>query len=222
MRASERVEILLGIVLCTLGSTPWAWGSTADLALETAFRHPQKAERPIVRWWWPGGAVDDEELRRQIGLLDDAGIGGVEIQPFSLGIVGATAAERAAIDSYATPPFFDHVRAASAAALAHGLKLDYTLGSAWPSGGGLAITPEAALLELTMAATSVTGGVDGPIHVAIPKRTPRLGAFPSFDQRYRRLRIGRRGWRHAHISSLCWPCAATRRNCSRRICPLPV
>jgi len=153
--------------------------------LEAAFHHPAKSERPFVRWWWPGGAIEDHELARQIGLLDAAGVGGAEIQPFGLGITGEAPEMRAAIDSYGEPAFFDRIRAAAAAAASHGMHLDYTFGSAWPSGGGLAITPEAALLELSMAATTLTGGIEGPVKVAIPKRTSRLGAFPSFDRRWK-------------------------------------
>ena len=35
--------------------------------------------RPWVRWWWNGDKVDTTELKRELQLLRDAGIGGVEI-----------------------------------------------------------------------------------------------------------------------------------------------
>ncbi|MBL4827004.1 MAG: hypothetical protein JKY66_04710 [Spongiibacteraceae bacterium] len=72
---------------------------------------------------------------------------------------------------------------AGQAAQDQGLLLDYTLGSAWPSGGGFAIAPEKALMELTMASTQVDGNTPAPIKIAIPKRTKRLGAMNGFDQR---------------------------------------
>lgn len=37
--------------------------------------------RPWVRWWWNGDKVDTVELKRELQLLHDAGIGGVEINP---------------------------------------------------------------------------------------------------------------------------------------------
>ena len=37
--------------------------------------------RPFVRWWWNGDKVDTVELKRELHLLHDAGIGGVEINP---------------------------------------------------------------------------------------------------------------------------------------------
>lgn len=37
--------------------------------------------RPWVRWWWNGDKVDTTELKRELRLLKDAGVGGVEINP---------------------------------------------------------------------------------------------------------------------------------------------
>ena len=145
--------------------------------LADAFARPPKIARPDVRWWWPGAAVETAEIEREIALLDDAGFGGAEIQSFNPGIPDIAPADRAGVDGFATPAFFDHIRTASLAADKRGLKLDYTFGSSWPSGGGFAITPEKALLELTMSVTPVKGGSAAPLKVDIPARTKRLGAF---------------------------------------------
>ena len=45
------------------------------------FRNPEAKYRPFVRWWWNGDKVNADELRRELHLLKDAGIGGVEINP---------------------------------------------------------------------------------------------------------------------------------------------
>jgi len=152
-------------------------------SLEAAFRAPPISARPWVRWWWPGGAVEDAELRREIDILDQAGFGGGEIQPFNPGVPNLTPAERTAINDYATPSFFAHVGAAVDQAARRGLHLDYTFGSAWPSGGGHAITPELALLELGVSMATVTGGQAGPVRIAPPKRTRKLGAWSPLDPR---------------------------------------
>lgn len=153
-------------------------------SLEQRFATPPKAARPRFRWWWPGGAVTDAELQREIALLDEAGFAGAEIQALGPNFANLSPEEKAHVNDYAEPPFFAHVRVAAAAARARGMDLDYTLGSAWPSGGGFAITPEKAFVELTMARTQVTGGEDtGPVRVAIPTRTKRLGALSMFDAR---------------------------------------
>jgi len=153
------------------------------VSLEDAFRSPSIDARPRVRWWWPGAAVEPDELRREIVLLDDQGFGGAEIQSLTSNFVTLTPQERAVVKDYAEPRFFAQVKVAAGAAVARGMTLDYTLGSSWPSGGGFAITPEKALVELTMARTEIAGGVPGPVRVAIPVRTRRLGALNFLDAR---------------------------------------
>ena len=158
-------------------------------SLEDGFRQPPRAAQPRFRWWWPGGAVNDAELEREIGVIDAAGFGGAEIQALGPNFATLSADEKARVNDYAEPAFFGHVRAAAAAAASRGMTLDYTLGSAWPSGGGFAIPPEKAFVELTMARTEVTGGSDAPIRLTIPARTKRLGALSMFDARVKDSKV---------------------------------
>ena len=151
--------------------------------LDDHFQHPPMEARPRLRWWWPGDAVTDEELRREIKLMADTGFAGAEIQSFTPNFVTLTPDEKLRVNQYAEPSFFAHVRTAADAARQAGLTLDYTLGSSWPSGGGFAITPELAFTELAMASTEVKGGEAGPIKLNIPKRTRRLGALSFLDAR---------------------------------------
>ncbi|HWV13749.1 MAG TPA: glycosyl hydrolase, partial [Sphingobium sp.] len=151
--------------------------------LDDHFQNPPMEARPRLRWWWPGDAVTDEELRREIKLMADTGFAGAEIQSFTPNFVTSTPDEKLRVNQYAEPSFFAHVRTAADAAKASGLTLDYTLGSSWPSGGGFAITPELAFTELAMARTEVKGGEAGPIKLNIPKRTKRLGALNFLDAR---------------------------------------
>ena len=151
--------------------------------LEDGFRSPPMEARPRFRWWWPGDAVDDEELRREVKLMADTGFAGAEIASFTPNFVPLTADEKLRVNQYAEPSFFAHVRTAAEAAKALGLTLDYTLGSSWPSGGGFAIAPELAFTELTMARTEAKDGQAGLIHLTVPKRTRRLGALNFLDLR---------------------------------------
>ena len=50
------------------------------LCSTTAAQTPDNC-RPFVRWWWNGDKVDTLELKRELHLLHEAGIGGVEINP---------------------------------------------------------------------------------------------------------------------------------------------
>lgn len=47
------------------------------------FKEPETRYRPFVRWWWNGDKVKKEELARELRLLKDAGISGVEINPIA-------------------------------------------------------------------------------------------------------------------------------------------
>jgi ABC-type glycerol-3-phosphate transport system substrate-binding protein len=44
--------------------------------------------KPWTRWWWPGNAVDQANISRQIDEFNQAGIGGIEITPI-YGVHGA-------------------------------------------------------------------------------------------------------------------------------------
>ena len=166
------VAIGLALLSIELGTEAFA---ASDL--RSLFQAPPETARPWLRWWWPGGAVSDEQLGREISAMQAAGFGGAEIQPFNPGIPNLTEAERTAVNNYATPAFFYHVAAAAEAAGKLRFGIDYTFGSGWPSGGGSAITPELALPELTMARTEITGPAVAPVKVAVPVRTPKFGAL---------------------------------------------
>ena len=166
-------------LLLTAGLAP-AVGKTDDL--DDAFKTPPASARPWARWWWPGGAVTPQGLKVAVGDLKAGGFGGGEIQPFNLGL-SPMPDQKARVEDYATPAFFEKVRLAAQDAQAEGVGIDYTFGSGWPSGGGDAITPELALVELTMSATTIEGGAAGPIKLTLPKRTAKLGGFGGFAGR---------------------------------------
>ena len=159
--------------------------ASADTLFD-GFANPPISAHPWARWWWPGGAVQDTELRREIDLLKQAGFGGAEIQAFIVNLPHMTGDELKQLNEYATPAFFSHVAVAAAKARTQGLQIDATFGSAWPSGGGFSITPELALGELTMSQASVEGPAAAPIRIVIPKQTRKMTpAFSTFDPRNR-------------------------------------
>ena len=43
-------------------------------------RNPPEAARGMTRWWWYGCAVEEKEIDRELNLMKEAGIGGVELQ----------------------------------------------------------------------------------------------------------------------------------------------
>ena len=158
-----------GQALAAAGSAP---GNRAagSASIRQQFQSPDKKYRPIARWWWPGNDVTEEELRREIGVLDKAGFGGAEIQAFNKGFdfEGMPEAQRNRVSGFATPSFFEHVGAAIDEARKRGLFIDYTFGSGWPFGGGYDITPELASIELRWTHLSVAGPANFHERVEVP------------------------------------------------------
>lgn len=142
------------------------------------FAAPPKSARPMVRWWLPGGDITAEEMRREIGVLDDAGFGGGEIQPFRIGLNPKMTAETLArVNDYPTRSFFAKIASALQEARSRGLAIDLTAGSGWPFGGGEAITPELASLELRSVSRTVTGPAHFESKLEIPPPPPGFSAF---------------------------------------------
>ena len=52
------------------------------------FKNSQFKYHPYVRWWWNGDKVEAEELIRELHLLKEAGIAGVEINPIAFPTTG--------------------------------------------------------------------------------------------------------------------------------------
>ena len=53
-----------------------------DAPARGARRRPRgRRHKPWTRWWWPGNAVDKENLTRQLEQIAAAGFGGVEVTP---------------------------------------------------------------------------------------------------------------------------------------------
>ena len=89
--------------------------------------------RPWVRWWWNGDKVDTLELKRELHLLHEAGIGGVEINPIefpskrcdSLGIPSLT---------WLGDEWLEALGSTLREAKRLGMQCDLLVGSGWPFG----------------------------------------------------------------------------------------
>ncbi len=79
-------RILAGLLISVAAIAAFPLKSEAKLSskdLYKQFQNPDSRYRPFVRWWWNGDRVEAEELVRELHLLKEAGIGGVEINPIS-------------------------------------------------------------------------------------------------------------------------------------------
>jgi len=133
-----------------------ALAASASRALDAeGWRAPPAAARPVARWWWPGGAVDEAGIRAELTRIHAAGFGAVEVQPLLLGMSEADLAADPRIRTVGSPEFVRHVASAARQAAGLGLAFDLTLGSGWP--GGLPGRKDAAERQLLMASLDLEG-----------------------------------------------------------------
>ena len=193
MGFSSMVGRLTALILVVAGPLFCLASWSGAQQIQKDFQSPPKAYRPMVRWWWPGGDVRDDELRHEVQLLDEANFGGGEIQPFTIGLNPKMQDDvRARVDDYLTPTFYGHVRAALEEVQKRGLWIDYTFGSGWPFGGGEAITPELASLELRFTHQSIHGPIK--LHQKLDLPQPQPGAGTMFHKAMGITEVLPSGW----------------------------
>jgi hypothetical protein len=133
--ASRRGFLLGASALGLLTAVPARAVSRPGLAqLAAGFARPPADSRPMARWWWFGGAVEADELVREIKAMRAGGFGGFEIQPvYPLSLDDPKLEIRN--KPYLSKEFLDMVSVAARTGREEGLRADLTLGSGWPFGG---------------------------------------------------------------------------------------
>ena len=141
MRATRPAVVSRVFSALRLGLLLFATAASARLAvaadpLYEAFRQPPARLRPFVRWWWNGARVNEAEALRQLDVMKQAGIGGVEINtiamPEYLPSDGLAAFPE---KPWLSPEWCSVVKAAAEGARARGMTADVIVGSGWPFGG---------------------------------------------------------------------------------------
>jgi hypothetical protein len=130
----QKVLVFLGAALAAMGVVTARQSESTFDELRQRFAHPPDDARIMMRWWWFGPTVENGELARELRVMKDAGIGGVEIQPvypFELDDAG----KRFKNAAYLSDEFLDRLRFTAQEAQRLGMRVDITLGSGWPFGG---------------------------------------------------------------------------------------
>jgi hypothetical protein len=88
----------------------------------------------MTRWWWFGGAATPEEITRELSLMSESGLRGVELQPiYPLEVDDPERGIRNI--RYFSSEWFDLLRHTTKETRRLGMQFDLTLGSGWPYGG---------------------------------------------------------------------------------------
>lgn len=129
-KATIAVVLSLGMVMQTGVSTSWAESPQKPSKFAKEFKDPTMEVRPIMRWWMPGAYMDNDEIKREIKALADAGYGGAEVL-FFFPIPTADADPKKDY-SFGSEEWNDRMKAALEAAVENDFTLDFTLTPSWP------------------------------------------------------------------------------------------
>ena len=157
---------------------------TGPDALYKQFQDPDNRYRPFVRWWWNGDKVEAEELVRELHLLKDAGIGGVEINPISFPGKEDIALGKKSL-TWLSDEWIQMLQVVFDEAKRIGMTCDLIVGSGWPFGAETLPRDERASVMLTYAAPVEPGLfemskfnlyklVDPGVSIPNPRRTCEL------------------------------------------------
>jgi len=129
--------------------------------------------KPWTRWWWPGNAVDKENIQRELQEMADAGIGGVEITS----IYGVQGEEDRFIE-YLSPEFSEMIEFTIEEANKLGMGVDLPPGSGWRCGGPF-VPREKGLWSLRMHQFNLATGES----FQLPAEVETLAALSFMDEK---------------------------------------
>ena len=135
-----------------------------EVDLYELFKNPATEFQPFVRWWWNGNKLEKNELIRELRLLKEAGIGGVEINPIAfqsrsegddLGIPSLT---------WLSDEWIEMLQVTFDEAKRLGMTCDLIVGSGWPFGAETLRMDERAEVVIINAEN-----IEGPAYYEISK-----------------------------------------------------
>jgi hypothetical protein len=146
-------------------------------SLYKAFKDPANTARPFVRWWWNGNMINEKELLRELDLLKEAGIGGVEINPIKIPAEDDTMGLRAY--DWLSSDWNALLKKVLEGAKERGITCDTIVGSGWPFGGEFLNRDE----QIQMIAVGMRE-LEGPLQYSIHKAELVNEVEPDIHSRY--------------------------------------
>ena len=154
MKVLKQLAISI-LLLCAL-AVPGVAAGVSSSEIYSQFHTPQDRYRPFVRWWWNGDKVEAEELVRELHLLKEAGIGGVEINPISFPGKEEAAVGHKSLE-WLSDEWIDMLKVVFDEAERLGMTCDLIVGSGWPFGAETLPREERAEVLLTLAQPVTSG-----------------------------------------------------------------
>ena len=149
---------------------------------QSPFKWPALTQdnKPWVRWWWPGNAVDTSGLRYNLEAFSKAGIGGTEITP----IYGVKGFEQKNID-FLSDKWMAMLHFVLNESQKHSMGVDMATGTGWPFGG-----PQISLDNAASKAIFQTYELKGGTHLSEPviagqpqqRKTAKLEALMAYPE----------------------------------------
>ncbi len=152
-------SLVAGKVSGMLNSSLHADNFSSDQDLYELFKSPRLEYHPFVRWWWNGDKVEPREIVRELRLLKDAGIGGVEINPieFPTRFEGDDLGKDSL--KWLSGEWIDMLKVAFDEAKSLGMTCDLIVGSGWPFGAEYLEGEERSQI-VVIAVRKLTGPLD--------------------------------------------------------------
>ena len=141
------------------------------------FREPASEYRPFVRWWWNGDKIEADELVRELRLLKEAGIGGVEINPVAFPSYCDSVGKPSL--SWLSPEWIDMLKVCFDEADSLDMTCDLIVGSGWPFGAEYLEGEEQAQLVVNYGKPLV-----GPMTYIIERDSLIAKAMPKISSPY--------------------------------------
>ena len=167
--------LLVGFALCQC--EPKQEKFTMDQMYQ-AFQQPTSEYHPFVRWWWNGDKVEADELVRELHLLKEAGIGGVEINPIAFPTYCDSLGKPSL--QWLSPEWIDMLKVCFDEAKQLDMTCDLLVGSGWPFGAEFLEENERAQIVVNYAET-----VTGPTTLTIIRDSICEKAMPKVSSPYK-------------------------------------
>jgi alpha-L-rhamnosidase len=114
----------------------WAFPrqTLARASLYSRFQNPSAEAKPFMRWWWNGNCVTAAEIEREIQIMHQAGIGGVEINPLEMPEYVTQPSEGKPL-IWMSDEYRQMLKVAITEVRRLGMEVDLIIGTGWPFGG---------------------------------------------------------------------------------------